>query len=312
MGKFFYILKSRNFLLILALVLGLSYQGAAPFFKQYTIFILAIVMTFSITGISTHIFKDYNSVLKITLHSLILNYLLFGTVLLTLAYILFPDKDLFMGYVVIAATPPGIAVIPFTFNFKGDLDYSFKGLLGVYVSAIILTPLIISFFGESGQINGLHILVTIGELILIPLVVSRFLRHKNILPFVNKIRGHIVDYGFALIIYTGVALNKHAIFSDYSILIKSSIILYISMFLLDKLYIKIFKNKLNRQLLISHSLMLSIKSSGFAIATALTFVGERAAIPASILSVFVLIFLIYKSFNLPQKEIKDSKNLANL
>ena len=136
----------------------------------------------------------------------------------------------------------------------------------------------------------------------------------NFLPFsyvINKIKvdiyndtwhtnsagfHHSVDYGFGLIIYTAVALNKDAIFSDYNLLLKSSIVIFTGIFILGWIYHFFTKKRMSKKMAVSQNLMLTMKSSGFAIATSLALFGEQASIPASILSVFVLIFLIYKGF----------------
>jgi len=296
MDKILNILKNRNTLLILSLVAGLSYTGLAPYIKPFTIYILAVVMIFSVTGISFKILKDYKSVMRVSLHAILLNFIILGVAFLLPAYFLFNDKEIFLGFVVIVATPPGIAILPFTYNFKGDLDYSFKGVLGSYLVAIVLTPLIIGLFAQEANISPIVVIVVILKVIFIPLILSRFLRNKKILPTVEKVRGKIIDYGFAIIIYTAIALNRDAIFSNIDILLKSVLIIVFAMFVIGYFYNLIMKKRINRQLLISHNLMISVKSSGFAVATSLAVFGDKAAIPSSILAVFVLLYLVWKGF----------------
>ena len=94
MDKILNILKNRNTLLILSLAAGLSYTDFAPYIKPFTIYILAIVMIFSVTGISFNILKDYKSVIKISFHSILLNFIILGAAFLVPAYLLFNDKEI--------------------------------------------------------------------------------------------------------------------------------------------------------------------------------------------------------------------------
>lgn len=305
------ILQNRNFILIAALVIAFASPGAAPYFKEYTLYLLSIVMTFSISGISFKIFNDYKSVLKTSAISIFLNYFIHGIVVMSLAYLFFDDKNIILGFAVIAATPPGVAVIPFTFSFKGDLNFAFKGILGTYLASIILTPLIIEIFASGSNISPTEIIYTIIKVIVVPLILSRFLRHPKIFETVEKHRGKVIDWGFALIIYTAVALNKQLIFNEFYIVAKTSLILFIALFGAGFLFNFLLKNKISKELLVSQNLMLTIKSSGFAIATALTLFGEESALPSAIMSIMVLLYLLFLGiiFDIKKLNTKHKKEI---
>ena len=305
MQKIFSIIQNRNTLLAVSLLVGFLYDDFGFLLKDYTIYILAVVMTFSTTGISFKMLAKFKSVGITTIQSIVLNFIIHGIVILIPAYFLFDDKSIFWGFVVIAATPPGIAVIPFTLSFKGDLDYSFRGVLGTYLSAIIITPLIIGLFVQDSTIPTEKILFVILKVIAVPLIISRILLIKKIFPTVEKIRGKVVDWGFAFIIYTAIAINRDAIFSDIEIVLKSALIFSGSIFLLGYLYNKLMKKRVSEKLLISQNLMLTIKSSGFAIATTLALFDEKAAIPSAVMSIFILLYLLYLGIKF---DIKNKRN----
>ncbi len=285
------IIQDRNFILISALVLAFIFPNFAKYFKEYTIYILGVVMTFSTTGIKFRMLKDLESVLKVTIESVILNYVLHGIVLLSVAYLFFKG-EMFYGFVVIAATPPGVAIIPFSYAFKGDLDYSFKGILGSYLISIFLTPLIISLFAGDASLDPVLIVSVIAKTIVIPIVLSRLLLIKKIYPTTEKIRGKVVDWGFALIIYTAIAINRDILFSDWIYVAKITGILIIPIFLTGIFFLFITRKNKNKELQISKNLMLTIKSSGFAIAVTLILFDQKSAVPATIMSILVLIWLI--------------------
>lgn len=299
------IINNRNTILIIALIAGLINGHLSAIIKPYTLYILAIVMIFSTTSFQFSQLKNYKFFTKTTLVSFLLNYVLFGIFLLVPAYFLIKEKELFYGFVVIAATPPGIAIIPFTFIFKGDNDYALIGVLGVYLLAIFISPLIIELFVHNVAINPMDLFLVTIKVIVIPLILSRLLLFKKIKPTVEKIRGKIVNWGFALIIYTVVGINRVAIFSDWIILIKSSIILIVAMFFLGFVGDLILKNRTNHKRRISMNLMLTIKSSGYTAATALVLFGDRSALPAAFLAIFVLIYLIIAGFWFDKKFIKS-------
>jgi len=287
------IIKNRNFILISALVAGLSYDAFALQLKDFTVWILAVVMTFSLSGISFKMLTEYKSILKISLHALLLNYLIFGTLALSLAYFLFDDRLLLMGFVVIAATPPGVAIIPFSFVYKGDTDYAFKGVLGTYLISIILTPLIIGVFAAGTSVDSVQIIMVIFKVLILPLILSRLLKLQKISAFTEKYRGKVIDLGFALIIYTAIGLNRNAFFSDMETLLKIAAIMFVLTFASGTLYTRLMKRRIDKKRLISHDLMLTIKSSGFAVATSLALFDEKASIPAAVMSVFVLLYLLF-------------------
>ena len=290
--KFFLnLIQNRNFILISALVFAFVLPETAKYLKEYTIYILALVMTFSTTGIKFKMLSDYKSVLNVTFESVLLNYIIHGVIILVPAYFLL-DESIFNGFVVIAATPPGVAILPFTYTFKGDLDYSFKGILGVYLLSIIITPLIIAVFSENASLDPIVIITVIIKIIVIPIILSRFLLIKKILPITEKIRGKVVDWGFALIIYTAVAINRDIIFSDINNVVITSIILFLAIFLSGIIYMFMTRKQKNKKLKISKNLMLTVKGSGFAIAVTLILFEQKSAIPAAVMSIMVLLWLI--------------------
>lgn len=316
MNKLLSLIQNRNFILISSLVLGLSLTEPAIFLKDSLLWVLAVVMLFSVSGINFKNLRNFKQAAGITARSVLMNYFIFGAVLLSLSFLLFDDKSIQTGFIVIAATPPGVAVIPFTAIFKGNMKFALIGILGSYLAAIILSPLIITIFTDAKSADPMRILETIAIVVVVPLILSRLLRLKKVYPTTEKIRGKIIDMGFALIIYTSIGLNRDLLFSDFRILLYSSLIFIVSMFVTGLLYSRFFSRRISKAANISHNLMLTIKSSGFAAATAITLFDVKAAIPAAILSVFVLLYLLFANLWIPKKSpfnkliFKTSKKLS--
>lgn len=301
------IILNRNFILVLAVVLGLLVGDWASVLKGYTFYILAVVMTFSTTGISTKAMFPLKEMILPMLMGSFLNYIVFGSVIIGLSYWLIPSPELFLGFVVIASTPPGVAVIPFSHILDGDLKYAIVGVLGAFISSMFFAPLIVGLFANlDGGIDPMHLFITMVQLILVPLLISRLLLWKPIKPSVELVRGRIVDWGFALIIFTAVGLNRQVFFSNFDVLLLVSLVLFLGTFGLGWVYRFVCRKiGVSAPIATTQNLLVTIKSSGFAVVTALTLFGTEAAIPSAVMAVFVLMYLLYLSI---RKEYFDAKN----
>ncbi len=287
------IINNRNFLLITSLVLGLTFDKGVDVLKPLVLPVLALVMVFSSTSFQFRVLKDWRFFLKATAIAFVLNFVVFGAVTLGLAKLLVPDQDLWLGFVAIAATPPGVAIIPFTVINKGDTNYAMVGVLGVYLLAIVISPLIIEVLAPQAGISPWDVIKIMLEIILLPVLLSRLLLLKKVFPVVQKVRGKVVNWGFALIIYTVVGLNRQAIFSDLGTVLRISLVFAVSIFAAGTMYELFFRRRIKREKRVVQNLMLTIKSSGFAAGTALALFGKQAALAPAIMAVFVVSYLIF-------------------
>lgn len=290
------IILNRNFILIIALLAGVLFGDTANYIKDYTFYILAFVMMFATSGMSIKSLFPLKQNLEPALISILLNYVIFGTAIIGMAYILVPNNDLFLGFVVIAVSPPGVAIIPFSIFLKGNVNYSIVGVTAAFLASIFITPLGIELFSEKTTIDSYEIIIIMIKLILIPLILSRLLRFNKIKSSIDKIRGDIVNWGFAIVIFIITGLNRNVFLSDYYTLLNVSLVLLIGMIILGLAYEFLLK-KLNvsKDIIVSQHLLLTIKSSGFSAVTALAIFGKVAAIPSAVLSVFVILQLLFLS-----------------
>lgn len=100
------LLKNRTFILVLAFTAGLILSDAATHLGALTMPALALVLTVSITQVSVKDFLPLKVTLRPVLMTLLLNYLLLGSIILLLSWWLMPTRDLWIGYVLVAAAPP--------------------------------------------------------------------------------------------------------------------------------------------------------------------------------------------------------------
>jgi len=297
------IFLNRNFILVFAVIMGMVLGDYALYLKDYTIYVLAITMIFSTTGIGSKALLPLKKLIKPMLVGTVLNYFVFGIVVLVLAWFLMPTKELFMGFVVIVAAPPGVAVIPFAGILKGDIEYSILGVFGAFLASIVIAPAIIELFAENTGVSSWSLFMLMIKLVLVPLILSRLLLFKPVFKYVAKIRGKVVDWGFAIIIFTAVGMNRDVFFSNPLVLLLSTIVLLAATFGIGTIY-ELFSKKMGIKpgRSITQVLLLTIKSSGFSVVTALTLFGKEAAIPSAILAVIVLLYLLFLSIRMEIKK----------
>lgn len=260
---------------------------------EWSLYVLGLIMIISTTGFSLKTWIPIQKAISTVIYATFLNYIVFSLSLIGIAYLLMPSYELWVGFVIIAAAPPGIAIIPFSAMLKGDINNSISGVFGAHLTAMIIAPLILIIFLGQSIIVPIKILLILVELIIIPLIISRFLRHPKTLPFFDKYRGKLTNWGFFFVIMPIIGLNKKMFFSEWTQILLVALIFIICMFLLGFLYQKLMQIlKMKKELIVSSTLMLTIKSSAFSAVTAYKFLGVKAALPSAVLSVFVIIYIV--------------------
>ena len=181
------LVRNRNFVLVLAVLMGLILGDFAAYIKEFTIYILATVMTFSMTNIRTASFYPPKTLVKPMLTGAILNYFIYGVVMIGSAYFLIEDKVIFYGFAVIATTPPGVAIIPFSYILKGDVEYAVKGVLGAFICTVFITPFVIGWLTGNDSVKTLDLFLLMAKTIVLPLIISRFLLLPKPFVLVDKV-----------------------------------------------------------------------------------------------------------------------------
>ena len=99
MNSIIKIILNRNFILVFAVIMGMFIGDYSMYIKEYTIYILAITMLFSTTGIDSKALLPIKKLFKPMLVGTVLNYFVFGAIVLILAWFLMPSKD--VPYIVV-------------------------------------------------------------------------------------------------------------------------------------------------------------------------------------------------------------------
>ncbi len=292
------ILKNRNYIFILAIILGLSIGHLGSWIKHLTLPALAIVMLVSMTQISIRSFLPLKNTLKPVLLTIVLNYFVFALVMLTMAWFIIPERELWIGFVIIAFAPPGVSVAPFTGILGGDVKFSLAGIIGAHIAALVIIPLSGFILIGENFIQPIRLLIIFTELIVAPLILSQILIKVKVDKYILRFRGPIVNWGLFVIIFTVIGLNRNIFFSEPVTVARISLICFVSVIGLG-----LFYEFLARRFKIDPSIILLgvVKNGGFAAATALALFGEKASLPGAVVSVFLIIFLLYLSFKAKKK-----------
>jgi bile acid:Na+ symporter, BASS family len=301
MQRILSVVNHRDFVLSLALVTGLILGERTRPLAEISIYSLALVMIFATTGFSFKSWVPVRNAMAPLAWSAVLNYVVFSFSIIGLSWLFFRGAETYLyyiGFVLVAAAPPGPSIIPFAAMLRGDNNFSVTGVFGLHILALVLTPVILLVFLGQALINPMVILNIMVQLIVFPLIISRFLRHPRVLPKVNYIRETVIKWGFFLVIAPIVGMSAPVFFSQPISVLKISLVLFVTMFVMGFIYHVIMDRAGKpRGFIISSTLMMVIKSSAFAAVTAFTFFRGEAmvALPPAVVSVFVTLYIIFYS-----------------
>jgi len=288
------LLRNNSFILALALVAGVAVGHGAVYTRAAVTPLLAVIMTLSLVGVSSDVFRGGTRLVRPALLALFLNYVLLGGVLMLLAFLLLDDTNLRAGYVLIAAVPPAVAVIPFTYKLGGDVPFTLVGSVAGHMAAFVLTPVITLLALGSSLVEPRQLVMALLQLIALPFLVSRLLRRSQaVIRWLNAYRGALLNWGFFVVVYTIIGLNRGALMTFSPVLLRLGAISFIGTFgLAYTVYLAARFAGATRQKRISYAVMGAWKNYGLAGAIALVYFGEVAALPAAVTTAFAIVNFI--------------------
>lgn len=295
-GKFFRIIRNRDFLLTSSILLGLFLGEGARWTEKTVLPILALVMTLAVMGVPGSVFRSPKNLVIPALAGIAMNYGLLGGLLLGLDYIFIRDETLRAGFVIMTAVPPAVAVIPFTGLLNGDSPFSLVATIGCYLGALVIMPVItLNLLGEGFADPG-KLLTIMVELILLPLILSRILRWSGAVKRLEPLKGTLTNWSFFLVTYTIVGLNRNIFLGEPLSIVPVALIALASTFLLG-FAIEGFGKLwgIDRKRLISLVLIGTHKNTGLAAGLALTLFGDKTALPATVSTIFMIVYIIWLS-----------------
>jgi len=301
---------NRDFILSLALVMGLLLPQASRWTQHLTLPALALVMSVSTMGISRGAFPSPRSLIIPALLGVLMSYVVLGGFILGVSALFIHDKELWNGFIVLAIMPPAVAIIPFTDLLKGNNAFSLAGTMGGYLGAMVILPLVLYNFLESSRFVLERLSIAAIVLIIIPLIVSRILRWRKIDKDLEKIKGAITNWSFFVVVYSIVGLNQDIFTHQPMKLLPVAAIAVGSMFALGLIIEWVGKLfRIDPQTTMSLVLLGTIKNYGLAAGIALSLFSKESALPATVSTIFMFIYVIWIGFK-QRWAVRDTRRIV--
>jgi len=287
-------LKNSNLVFIVAILLGLISGRYALPLERFILPALVLIMSLSTTQITlTELTRAKNYLWDILL-VFVINYLFLSGLILLANDLLIKDHDLYVGFVVMAAIPSAVAVLPFTYLLRGEMMVSLMGSACLYLLALVVAPLISLQLLDVARIEPLKLVTVLIQMILVPFLISRLLLKWKGFRHVRENTNLLVNLAFFLIIYAVIGMNRSVFLKHFDILIIVSLIAFLRTFVSGHI-VDLFSRLVGtgRERRMSYVLFGSFKNLGLAAAIAIVLFNERAAIPAAVTIPFELLFFIW-------------------
>ncbi len=287
------LLRNRNFVFLLAMALGLLFPQAARFGKPVILWALAFVMMLATLKVPNDFFRSFRAAVKSSLAGILMSYLVLGGVILILSA-LFIDNELFrIGFVLIAAVPPAVAVIPFSGLLGGNVSHALAGSVAAYLGALVIMPVVfISFLGRN-LADPTELVWIISLLIFFPVILSRIIIRLNLDRWLAS-RGGLTDWSFFIVLYTIIAANNDLLTSKPMIIAPSALLAFAATFVLGFIIEKTSGFlKVDRKERVHLMLFGTMKNLGMAGGIALSLFEKETALPAAVYNIFMILYFIW-------------------
>jgi bile acid:Na+ symporter, BASS family len=288
------LVQNRNIVLLMSVVLGLVWGEGAVWIEKLVLPALALAMTLSVMDITGDTASSGRSIARPAVAGVLMSYLVLTGAILGLAFVLVRDRAFFTGFVIVAAVPPAVAVVPFTMFLKGDVRFSLLGAMGGYLAGLVLMPIIaIGFIGESFS-RPLQLGIIAVELILVPLVASRILLRLKVGALLQRAKGALTNWSFFLVSYVIIGLNRDILLKDTLLLVPVFFIAFATTVVLGWVIEMCGRLLgLKKETIIPLVLLGTLKNYGLAGGLALALFDKPSAVPATVASVFMIAYIIY-------------------
>ena len=297
MARLKILLRNRNSIFLLALGMGLLLPQAVPVTRHLILPALALAMALSSMEIESAIFRQPRSFLFPAMLGIVMSYIILGNVIIGAATLMISDEMIWTGFVLLAAVPPAVAVIPFSGFLKGNGVLSLFGTMGAYLGGLAIMPLIAFTLLRSQSFDPFKLVMITLELIVLPLAVSRLLLRNGWKERIAPYAGTVTNWSFFIVLYALVGLNRDIILGWTTTLLPVASIAFISMFILGFLIDWISGLfHIPRETRTSLVLLGTLKNQGLAGGLALTLFSPEAALPAAVTTMIMIVYIIWLDF----------------
>jgi BASS family bile acid:Na+ symporter len=291
------LLHNRNAIFLLALAAGLAFPVVTPVTRHLVLPALALAMALATMEIGNDLFRKPRALIFPASLGIIMSYIILGNIIIVLAAFMISDETIWTGFILLAAVPPAVAVIPFSGFLKGNGPLSLVGTVGAYLGGLAIMPIIAFGLLSSAAFDPLQLFMVTLELIVLPLCISRILIREGWRERIAPYRGTVTNWSFFVVLYTLVGLNRNMILGQTSTLLPITAISIFTTFILGFLIDWIGSRfHLLRETRTSLVLLGTLKNQGMAGGIALTMFSQEAALPAAVSTMVMIVYIIWLDF----------------
>lgn len=281
------VLQSYSVMMLLGLALGLASGGFPWLTKEISMASLAILMTLSLSNIRLGKAKAKEHA-DHALRALLVNYGILTAVILGVGAF-FPE-EYWWGWVLMAAAPSAISVVPFTTILGGSTTKALFATAANYLVALALMPVLtLLLIGSAVSVSSL--ISSLLLLIVLPMIASRAVLKMNVKKEVNTA---MINLSFAVLIFAVTGANREAFVGDFWIVVAVSVACVVRTFgtgLGTELVLRRFR--VERGTRVTYVLFASYKNLGLTATLAIALFEPVVAVPATICIVFEVVWVIF-------------------
>jgi BASS family bile acid:Na+ symporter len=263
-------------MVVAGVLAGLATGGPPAVFAQaVSTAALLFAMTMSLTEVR-FLGVSVRSEVRSFARAALLNYGVLSGLILSLAF-LYEDPVIRNGWIVMAAVPSAIAIIPITSLFGGNVQRTLVSSALLYAAAFALTPLItLTFAGRATSVWDIGVQLVI--LLAIPMVLSRFLRRSG---SILRHRAALVNLSFFVLVLALTGANRDVLFGNPSLAAVLVFGGFVRTWVVGvAVYVASSRTSDDRSLHLADTLFATLKNLGLAALLGLSLFGPSAALPA--------------------------------
>ncbi len=281
------VLQSYSAMMALGIILGLATGGLPAYTKEVSMASLAVLMTLSLSNVKLGETRGKES-LHHALVSLAINYGALTGLILVIAF-LFSDEYRW-GWILMAAAPSAISVVPFSTILGGEALKSLYSTAVNYLAALVLMPLLVWLMIGS-EVSNESLIISLLLLIVLPMAVSRAVMRMNIRKTHTT---SLINLSFFLMIFAVTGANRDAFVGEPGLILVMSLACLARTFGIglgiEAILLKLGMPKSSR---VTYVLFSSYKNLGLTATLAIALFVPLVAVPATICIVFEVVWVMF-------------------
>lgn len=280
-------MESYSIMMLSGLALGLASGGFPSHTKEISMASLAVLMTLSLSNVGLGETRGKEHV-EHSARALLINYGLLTGFILALG-VLF-SRDYWWGWVLMAAAPSAVSIVPFTTVMGGQTTKALFSTAVNYVAALLLMPAITLLLIGSA-VSTESVVSSLLLLIALPMAASRVVMRLRISKSANTI---MINLSFALLIFAVTGANRDAFLGSPMIVLAISAVGILRTFGTGMGTEFVLKRRgVPKSDRITYVLFASYKNLGLTATLAIALFEPIVAVPATICIVFEVLWVIF-------------------